>query len=164
MAARTVIHIITRLDHGGSAQNTMLTVLGHDRTQYEPMVIAGHPGSWDAQGGMAATEEQGRRLEKQGISCIIMPSLVRPISPWKDLCACMDIGRYPASETSGDRAHTHLESRRSRSSGRLARAGSGNCAYAARPCVLRTLRSLEIPGLFTDRTHPVSSHEQPSWR
>ena len=87
MAARTVIHIITRLDRGGSAQNTMLTVLGHDRTQYEPMVIAGHPGSWDAQGGMAATEEQRRRLEKERISCVIMPSLVRPISPWKDLCA-----------------------------------------------------------------------------
>ncbi|MCS6294575.1 MAG: glycosyltransferase family 4 protein [Nitrospira sp.] len=87
MAARTVIHIITRLDHGGSAQNTMLTVLGHDRTQYEPVVIAGHPGSWDAQGGMAATEEHCRRLEKERISCVILPSLVRPISPWKDLCA-----------------------------------------------------------------------------
>ena len=87
MAARTVIHIITRLDRGGSAQNTMLTVLGHDRTQYDPVVIAGHPGSWGAQGGMAATEEQCRRLEKEGISCIIMPSLVRQISPWKDLCA-----------------------------------------------------------------------------
>ena len=87
MAARTVIHIITRLDHGGSAQNTMLTVLGHDRMQYEPVVIAGHPGSWDAQGGMVATEEQCRRLEKEGISYIIMPSLVRPISLWNDLCA-----------------------------------------------------------------------------
>ncbi len=87
MAARTVIHIITRLDRGGSAQNTMLTVLGHDRMQYEPVVIAGHPGSWDAQGGMVATEEQCRRLEKEGISYIIMPSLVRPVSPWNDLCA-----------------------------------------------------------------------------
>jgi len=87
MAARTVIHIITRLDRGGSAQNTMLTVLGHDRMQYEPVVIAGHPGSWDAQGGMVATEEQCRRLEKEGISYIIMPSLVRPISLWNDLCA-----------------------------------------------------------------------------
>jgi len=87
MAARTVIHIITRLDRGGSAQNTMLTVLGHDRTQYEPVVIAGHPGSWDAQGGMAATEEQCRLLEKERISYLIVPSLVRPISPWKDLCA-----------------------------------------------------------------------------
>jgi glycosyltransferase involved in cell wall biosynthesis len=65
----------------------MLTVLGHDRMQYEPVVIAGHPGSWDAQGGMVATEEQCRRLEKEGISYIIMPSLVRPVSPWNDLCA-----------------------------------------------------------------------------
>lgn len=87
MTARTVVHIITRLDYGGSAQNTMLTVLGHDRTQYEPLVIAGHPGSWDAQGGMPATEEHGRRLEKERIPCVIVPSLVRPISPWKDLCA-----------------------------------------------------------------------------
>lgn len=87
MAARTVLHIITRLDRGGSAQNTMLTVLGHDRTQYEPVVVAGHPGSWDAQGGMAATEEQCRRLEQERIAYVLVPSLVRPISPWKDLCA-----------------------------------------------------------------------------
>lgn len=87
MAPRRVVHIITRLDRGGSAQNTMLTVLGHDRTRYEPVVLAGHPGSQDAQGGMAATEEQCRRLEKERISYVILPSLVRPISPWKDLCA-----------------------------------------------------------------------------
>src|ERR1041385_7280082 len=37
-----VIHVITRLDHGGSAQNTMLTALGHDRSQFEPLVVAGH--------------------------------------------------------------------------------------------------------------------------
>lgn len=87
MAPRTVVHMITRLDRGGSALNTMLTVLGHDRTQFEPMVIAGAPGAWDAQGGGAATEEQCRRLEKERISYRIVPSLVRPISLWKDLCA-----------------------------------------------------------------------------
>lgn len=87
MAPRTVVHIITRLDRGGSAQNTMLTVLGHDRTRYEPVVLAGHPGSRDAQGGMAATEEQCRRLDKEHIAFELVPSLVRPISPWKDLCA-----------------------------------------------------------------------------
>ncbi|ULA63396.1 MAG: Glycosyltransferase family 4 protein [Nitrospira sp.] len=84
MAPRTVVHIITRLDHGGSAENTMLTVLGHDRTQYEPVVIAGHPGSWDAQGGMAATDAQCRRLDKEQIAYRLVPSLVRPISPWQD--------------------------------------------------------------------------------
>ena len=55
MAVRTIVHIITRLDRGGSAQNTMLTVLGHDRAEFEPVVVAGDPGRWDAQGGMAAT-------------------------------------------------------------------------------------------------------------
>ncbi|MCC6139903.1 MAG: glycosyltransferase family 4 protein [Nitrospira sp.] len=87
MAPRTVVHIITRLDRGGSAQNTMLTVLGHDRTQYEPVVIAGHPGSWDAQGGMVATDAQCRRLDKAQIAYRLVPSLVRPISPWQDVCA-----------------------------------------------------------------------------
>lgn len=87
MAPQTVMHIITRLDHGGSAENTMLTVQGHDRTRYEPVVIAGDPGSWDAQGGMAATQEQCRRLEKEQVAYVLVPSLVRPVSPWKDFCA-----------------------------------------------------------------------------
>ncbi|MFO0707251.1 MAG: glycosyltransferase [Nitrospira sp.] len=87
MAARTIVHIITRLDRGGSAQNTMLTVLGHDRTEFEPVVVAGDPGRWDAQGGMAATEEHRRRLEEKGIRLVLLPSLVRPISLWNDLRA-----------------------------------------------------------------------------
>ena len=33
MVPRIVIHVITRLDQGGSAVNTMLTVLGHDRAK-----------------------------------------------------------------------------------------------------------------------------------
>ena len=42
----------------------MLTALGHDRAQFEPLVVAGYPGRWDAQGGQAATEENCRRLDK----------------------------------------------------------------------------------------------------
>jgi glycosyltransferase involved in cell wall biosynthesis len=84
---RTVIHVITRLDYGGSAQNTMLTALGHDRTQYEPLVVAGYPGRSDAQGGQAATEENCRRLEKSNIRCMLLPSLTREIHLLKDLQA-----------------------------------------------------------------------------
>ena len=82
---RKVIHVITRLDYGGSAQNTMLTALGHDRAQFEPLVVAGCPGSWDAQGGQAATEENCRRLDKAGVRWMLLPSLTREVHPLKDM-------------------------------------------------------------------------------
>lgn len=84
---RKVIHVITRLDYGGSAQNTMLTALGHDRSQFEPLVVAGYPGCWDAQGGQAATEENCRRLEKAAVRWTLLPSLTRAVHPFKDVQA-----------------------------------------------------------------------------
>ncbi|MDZ4854185.1 MAG: glycosyltransferase [Nitrospirota bacterium] len=84
---RKVIHVITRLDYGGSAQNTMLTALGHDRAQFEPLVVAGYPGSWDAQGGQAATEENCRRLDKAGVRWLLLPSLTRAVHPLNDMQA-----------------------------------------------------------------------------
>lgn len=88
---RKVIHVITRLDYGGSAQNTMLTVLGHDRTLYEPVVVAGAPGRWDAQGGQPATDANGRCLEKEGIRCVMLPTLVREIHVRNDIRALWEL-------------------------------------------------------------------------
>ena len=85
--ARKVIHVITRLDYGGSAKNTMLTALGHDRAQFEPLVVAGYPGYWDAQGGQAATEENCRQLEQAAIRWMMLPSLTREVHPLKDVQA-----------------------------------------------------------------------------
>jgi glycosyltransferase involved in cell wall biosynthesis len=87
VGAKKVIHVITRLDYGGSAQNTMLTALGHDRTQFEPLVVAGYPGRWDAQGGQVATEENCRRLEKADIRWMLLPSLTREVHLLKDIQA-----------------------------------------------------------------------------
>jgi glycosyltransferase involved in cell wall biosynthesis len=87
MASRTVIHVITRLDYGGSAVNTMLTVLGHDRARFEPLVVTGPPGRWDAQGGQSATDENVRLLEKEGIRSVLIPSLARSLSPLDDIWA-----------------------------------------------------------------------------
>lgn len=106
MAPRKVVHLITRLDRGGSAQNTMLTVLGHDRRRYEPVVVAGEAGSWDAQGGRAATEDNRRRLEKASIRYHLVSSLVRPISPWQDFVALWSLIRLLKRERPAI-VHTH---------------------------------------------------------
>src|SRR5437879_2066227 len=79
-----VIHVITRLDRGGSAQNTLLTAIGHDRSRFDPMVVAGLPGRWDAQGGAAATEENRRHLEKAGVRWQLLPTLTREVNLIKD--------------------------------------------------------------------------------
>lgn len=106
MAPRKVVHIITRLDRGGSAQNTMLTALGHDRAQFEPVVVTGEAGSWDAQGGLAATNENLRRLEKESIRYHVVPSLVRPVSLWHDLTALRNLIRILKGEKA-EIMHTH---------------------------------------------------------
>ncbi len=85
MAPRKVIHVITRLDWGGSAQNTLLTTLGHDRTKFAPVVVAGRAGRWDAQGGDRATEANCRRLTQAGVRWVLLPTLTREINPLKDL-------------------------------------------------------------------------------
>lgn len=87
MTVRKVVHIITRLDRGGSARNTMLTVLGHTRTEFEPVVITGEAGIGDAQGGIAATVDNLRHLEKESIRYHTVPSLVRQLSPLSDVTA-----------------------------------------------------------------------------
>lgn len=106
VAPRKVVHIITRLDRGGSAQNTMLTALGHDRAQFEPIVVTGPAGSGDAQGGLAATNDNVRRLEKEGIRCHLVPSLVRHVDPWQDLLAFRALVRIVKQERP-DLVHTH---------------------------------------------------------
>lgn len=104
--ARKVIHVITRLDYGGSAQNTMLTALGHDREQFETLVVAGHPGCWDAQGGQAATEENCRRLEKAEVRWMLLPSLTREVQLLKDMQALWQLIRLFRQERPA-LVHTH---------------------------------------------------------
>jgi glycosyltransferase involved in cell wall biosynthesis len=103
---RKVIHVITRLDHGGSAQNTMLTALGHDRAQFEPVVVAGYPGCWHAQGGQLATEENCRKLEKAAIRWVLLPSLTREVHPIKDAQALWQLIRLFLHERPA-LVHTH---------------------------------------------------------
>lgn len=83
----TVIHVITRLDWGGSAQNTLLTAVGHDRSRFLTLVVAGAIGQWDDQGGLEASEAQGGILRQAGVRWEVLPSLTRELSPVKDVLA-----------------------------------------------------------------------------
>ncbi|ALA58226.1 glycosyltransferase family 4 protein [Nitrospira moscoviensis] len=129
MAPRKVIHIITRLDRGGSAQNTMLTVLGHDRTQFEPIVITGDSRMEDAQGGLRATADNLRRLEKEHIRYHVIPSLVRRVSARRDLVALWNLYRLLRRERPAI-VHTHTS--KAGVLGRLA------AWWAAVPAVIHT--------------------------
>ncbi len=103
---RKVIHVITRLDRGGSAQNTVLTATGHDRSRFEPIVMAGLAESDDAQGGADATSENVARLEQAGVRWQPLPALTRSISPIKDLVALRQLVAWLRRERP-DIVHTH---------------------------------------------------------
>lgn len=106
MVIQKVVHIITRLDRGGSARNTMLTVLGHDREHFEPVVITGEAGGCDAQGGHAATIDNLRLLEKEAIRYHTVASLVRHIKPLADVRALWQLVRLLREERPHI-VHTH---------------------------------------------------------
>jgi len=83
-----VAHIIARLDKGGSAENTLLTVKGLDREIYDVILIRG----LSIESNMAEDEvrvvgKSVREAEGKGVRVITIPSLVRRIQPFYDLKA-----------------------------------------------------------------------------
>lgn len=103
---RIVIHLITRLDWGGSAQNTLLTAIGHDRARFLPMVVAGAIGQWDDQGGREAGDAQSAVLQRAGVRWQVLPSLTRELHPIKDLVALWHLIRLFRRERPAI-VHTH---------------------------------------------------------
>jgi len=102
-----VLHIITRLDMGGSAQNTLLSCLGLDPALYSVTLVKGST----AESNM--TREEAERLERhlasarsQGVTVITIPTLVRRISPWNDLRAFRAVLRH-LRRLRPDIIHTH---------------------------------------------------------
>jgi len=80
-----VLHVITRLDRGGSAENTLLTVERMDRTRFVPTLASG-----PAQGPRSATEEKARQA---GVEFVHVPHLVRAIQPRHDFLALRELWR-----------------------------------------------------------------------
>lgn len=85
-----VLHIITRLDRGGSSENTLITVAQLDRQRYRPSLMAG-PSS-------------------EGAAAILIPHLGRKIRPLHDLLAFAEMyakirqGRYTIVHTHSSKA------------------------------------------------------------
>ena len=95
---RSILHIITRLDCGGSAENTLLTAIGFHKKGYRVSIVAGHsanPRSVNEQAALSA-----------GIPIVRTGRLVRNISPISDLLAVLYLYRI-IKKGSFDIVHTH---------------------------------------------------------
>ena len=90
-----VLHLITRLDPGGSAENTLLTC-GYLAEQGWEVVLAAGPGK---------TEDVGW-VEAAGVPAVIVPSLRRDPHPVADLRAFWQLLRLIRRERP-DILHTH---------------------------------------------------------
>ncbi len=89
-----VLHIITRFDKGGSAQNTFLTLLGQKKQNFQPCLVSGLSLESEMKYEEIRTQEKDiQRLETEDIKFIQCPSLVRRINIIKDLKAFFDIWR-----------------------------------------------------------------------
>ncbi|MDO9542467.1 MAG: glycosyltransferase family 4 protein [Kiritimatiellia bacterium] len=92
MEKHKVIHVITRFDKGGSAENTFLTVRGLDPERYEVILIRGLARQSPA--GISETRAIASNLEearKAGVRILTIPELVRNIQPCDDLKALLKL-------------------------------------------------------------------------
>ena len=89
-----VLHIITRFDKGGSAQNTYLTLLGLKERNFQSYFVTGLSLESEMKyAEIKAQEKDIQRLEQVGIEFILCPPLVRRTNIIKDLNAFLDIFR-----------------------------------------------------------------------
>ncbi len=107
MNTKSVMHIITRMDMGGSAQNTLLTCLGMDRRKFRTILVFGP----STESGMTENERADvdywlNRARSEGVRVIMMPSLMRRIDPVKDAKAVYGLYRLIKTEKP-DIVHTH---------------------------------------------------------
>ena len=93
-----VLHIITRLDVGGSSTNTIETVARLDWNQFDPVLISGLTVDPD---GMIESGLKARKIKYHFLN-----NLVRNINPWKDFLVFFQLCRIIHREKC-DIVHTH---------------------------------------------------------
>lgn len=83
-----VLHLITRMTRGGAQGNTLATVRGLRRKGYEVTLLTGP--SWGEEG-----EILSEALE-EGLEVVLLPELVRELSPWKDFVSLVKLSSWLA--------------------------------------------------------------------
>ncbi len=106
-----LLHIITRFDKGGSAENTFLTARNLDKDRYDVMLVTGSSPpanspvhSKDPE--TAAIEANIANLHAKGVQLILLAELVRDLSPFSDLSAFLSLVRIIRREKP-QIVHTH---------------------------------------------------------
>lgn len=103
---KKILHIITRLDMGGSAQNTLLTCRELSR-KYSTVLVCGLSQESNMTGSeREAVDRQIDSARANGVKIVPLNSLVRRISPLHDIRALYDIVRIIKTEKP-DVVHTH---------------------------------------------------------
>ncbi len=98
MSKIKVLHIITRLDKGGSAQDTLLTTSRLDKEKFDVILISGHINDPD--------KEIANFIAQKKLDYFLIPELEREINPWKDIKAFWAIFNFIKKEKI-DIVHTH---------------------------------------------------------
>ena len=93
-----VLHVITRLDRGGSARAVLNLAEGLKRRGFDVVLVTGL--------SKEPEEEVDSFNKRTGIPCYIIPGLVRDISPLKDLSTLLRLVRILRIEMP-DILHTH---------------------------------------------------------
>lgn len=102
---KTVIHVITQLDGGGSARSTVCTVLGHDRHRFRVGLAYGRPRA-ETGASNVLTAVELEEIRQAGVALYEIPTLVRAISPLSDARATLALWRLFSRERP-DIVHTH---------------------------------------------------------
>jgi len=98
MSKLKVLHIITRLDPGGSSTNTIETVARLNPKQFEAFLISGRTNDPDGSIELA--------LKTRNISYLFFNDLQREINLWKDIKACIQLYGF-MKQNKFDIVHTH---------------------------------------------------------
>jgi len=104
---KKIVHIITRLDMGGSAQNTLQTCLGLSNESYQMLLVYGL--SLESEMTTSERQEVDRQLRmaaRKGVKVICIPSLVRRMDPVQDAIAFCSLWRMLVQEKPAI-VHTH---------------------------------------------------------
>ncbi|MCE5280844.1 MAG: glycosyltransferase family 4 protein [Deltaproteobacteria bacterium] len=88
-----VLHIITRFDKGGSAENTFLTICGLDPGRYEVLLVKGSSGTGKDGPEDEAAEANIAAAGRAGVRLLSVDRLVRNLRPLSDLSAFLSLIR-----------------------------------------------------------------------